>query len=945
MNVKRSYLFFLLLASFVVRAQEGSYVAVDRGILVHPGMAYPGTPQRVELTVLTPSIIRVRAAVADFSADTSLSVLAIQRPAVKFKFVRSAQSVVLVTEALRADVDLNTGAVSFYDASGKILLREKTFGRSLQPQVYEGQNFYRVRQVFETTDDDAWYGLGQHQDGLMDYRSYGVQLFQNNTEVAIPFLFSKKNYGLLWDNASLTQAGDLRTYQDLDGLQLHAKDGTPGWLTATYFNNKDSIVTERPESSIRYEYLNDSKLLLPSVFDPAKGKVTWSGTVSSNIVGLHRLRCTYAGYVRVWIDDTLVLDRWRQAWNPGSAFLDLRLQKNRQRQLRIEWRPDGGESYLSFKYLPPQTAEENNEFGFASEAGRQLDYYFVSGRNADSVISGYRQLTGKASLLPRWAFGKWQSRERYRTAVEILDVVDSFRRRGLPLDNIVLDWSYWKENDWGSQKFDATRFPDPAAMIKTLHDRYHVHFMISVWPKFYEGIDTYRQFNDSGWIYRRNIADRQRDWIGAGYVSSFYDAFNPAARRAFWSLLNRELYGKGVDAWWLDASEPDILSNVSPQKRIALMSPTALGPATAYLNAYPLEQVRGIAEGQLAADSGRRVFILTRSAFAGSQRYGAAVWSGDIASRWHDLQAQVPAGINFSLSGLPYWTMDIGGFAVEANKERAQGDSLEAWRELMTRWYQFGAFVPIFRVHGQYPYREIFNIAPSDHPAYQSMLYYDRLRYRLMAYIYAVAGAVYHHDLTMMRGLVMDFPSDTAVTKIGDEYLFGPSLLVCPVTAPGVRTKDIYLPEGQGWYDLYTGRYFTGGQHLKADAPYGRIPVLIREGSILPFGPAIQYTGERPADTLNIFVYTGRDAVFDLYEDDGLDRKYEHGAFSNIRMDYRENTGTLTIQAREGNFAGMRKDRVFRIVWVSKTQPATLDFDREDAVVHYSGKKQTITKL
>src|SRR4051812_12024046 len=310
-------------------------------------------------------------------------------------------------------------------------------------------------------------------------------------------------------------------------------------------------------------------------------------------------------------------------------------------------------------------------------------------------------------------------------------------------------------------------------MIRVIHDQYNGHFMISVWPKFYEGIKAYNDFNNKGWLYKRNIADRQRDWIAQGYVSTFYDAFNTGAQKGFWDLINDKLYKKGVDAWWMDASEPDILSNVTPQKRKEQMTPTALGAAALYLNAYPMQNAKGIYEGQRLTNPNNRVFILTRSAFAGSQRYAAATWSGDISSRWHDMKLQISAGLNFSMSGIPYWTMDIGGFAVEQRYEHPSDKDREEWRELQTRWYQFGAFVPLFRVHGQFPYREIYNTAPEDHPAYQSMLYYDKLRYRLLPYIYSMAGAAYHDDYTLMRGLVMDFPNDKQALNINDEYLFG----------------------------------------------------------------------------------------------------------------------------------------------------------------------------
>ena len=393
---------------------------------------------------------------------------------------------------------------------------------------------------------------------------------------------------------------------------------------------------------------------------------------------------------------------------------------------------------------------------------------------------------------------------------------------------------------------------------------------------------------------------------------------------------------------WMQASRIYFLMFL-PEKRKALMTPTALGIAAEYLNAYPLENAKGIYNGQRSVDPGKRVFLLTRSGFAGSQHYAASIWSGDIASRWEDMKAQISAGINFSMSGLPFWTMDIGGFAVEHRYENAQGEDLDEWRELQTRWYQFGAFVPLFRVHGQFPYREVYNIAPEDHPAYKSILFYNKLRYRLMPYIYTLAASTYHNDYTIMRGLVMDFPNDNAVKNIGDQFMFGPSLLINPVYNFKERNKSLYLPAGQGWYDFYSGKYFKGGQRITVDAPYERIPVFVKEGSIIPFGPDLQYTSEKPADTLTIYVYTGKDASFKLYEDDDTTYNYEKGSFSNIPINYIEAKKKLTIEERKGSFAGMLINRTFKIVWVSKLQSKELQLDNVPGeIINYKGKAVSI---
>ena len=949
MKYKFRYTLFLLIFITQVFAQPGKFIKTADGIIVYPGQTIPGNALVVRLQVINNNIIRVTASATPQLPGVTSLITVLNKPlAIVWSAVKNGDNVILKTVAVTASINLSTGAVSFFDRSGQPILSErKNNGRKIIPVVYEGQRSYSISQTFETTADDAYYGLGQHQGDQFNYKGGQVLLFQNNTEVAIPFLISSKNYGILWDNYSVTKVGDVRNFLPLSALKLFSKDGDYGWLTASYYNDKNKpgeVAFTKAESEIDYPYLGDTKTKLPAEFKVANGIVTYEGSVASDFEGIHTFKINYAGYCKVWIEGILLADRWRQSWNPGTAILNYNFEKGKKYPIKIEWIPDGGESYLAVNWLNPVEAKDANAYTFSSEAGKQLDYYFIYGSNTDEVISGYRTITGKATIVPKWAMGFWQSRERYKTQDELLNVVDEFRKRKIPLDNIVLDWNYWKQNEWGTQDFDAARFANPDSMISAVHKN-HAHFMISAWPKFYEGIPIYNEFNKKGWLYKRNIADRQRDWIAQGYISTFYDAFNNDAKKGFWDLLNKKLFSKGVDAWWMDASEPDILSNVSPEKRKALMTPTAVGIAAEYLNAYPLENAKGIYYGQRSVKPDQRVFLLTRSGFAGSQHYAASIWSGDIASRWTDMKAQISAGINFSMSGLPYWTMDIGGFAVERRFENAKGEDLEEWRELQTRWYQFGAFAPLFRVHGQFPFREIFNIAPEDHPAYKSMLYYDQLRYRLMPYIYTLAGKTYHDDYTIMRGLVMDFTKDTAVKNIGDQYMFGPSLLINPVYDYKARQRNLYLPSGTGWYDLYSGKYFTGGQRITVDAPYERMPVFVKEGSIIPVGPALQYTSEKPADTITLYVYTGKDASFSLYEDENTNYNYEKGFFSNTLFSYNEKQHQLIVAKRKGNFPGMLTHRVFNVIWINKNKERELNFEsKPDAVINYRGDEVIIKK-
>ncbi|HEX8461640.1 MAG TPA: TIM-barrel domain-containing protein [Segetibacter sp.] len=923
---------------------QKTFVKNAAGVIIYPDSRQSGHTLAVRLQVISDKIIRVTASPATTIADRKSLITVNTATSKNFTVTNTADKVTVKTPAITATVLLSTGAVSFADAKGLPIVMERQYnGRTFSPAVFEGESTYGITQTFETSADDAYYGLGQHQDDQFNYKGKQVYMFQNNTEVAVPFLISKKNYGILWDNYSLSKVGDTREYMPLSTLKLYSKEGDLGWLTASYSNDRKKpadVAFTKAESEINYRYVDATKTFLPKEFNIQNGVINYEGSIASDFPGVHKFNFFYAGYTKLYIDGKLMLDRWRQAWNPGSGLVSLDMEKGKKYTIRIEWTPDGGESYLAVRWLNPVPVKDLNSYTFASEAGKELDYYFVSGTNMDDVISGYRTITGKATIVPKWAMGFWQSRERYKTQDEILNTAAEFRKRKIPLDNIVLDWSYWKEKEWGSQEFDASRFANPTAMISDLHNKYKTQIMISVWPKFYEGIPAYEDFNKKGWLYKRNIADRQRDWIAQGYTSTFYDAFNVKARQGFWSLINEKLYSKGIDAWWMDASEPDILSNVSPQRRKAQMSPTALGTAAEYLNAYPLENAKGIYNGQRSVDPNKRVFLLTRSGFAGSQHYAASIWSGDIASRWTDMKAQISAGLNFSLSGLPFWTMDAGGFSVERRYENAKGDDLDEWRELNTRWYQFSSFVPLFRVHGQFPFREIYNIAPEDHPAYKSMLYYNKLRYRLMPYIYSLAGMTYHKDYTIMRGLVMDFAKDTAVTNIGDQYMFGPSLLINPVYNYKDRNKSLYLPAGQGWYNLYNGKYFAGATHITEDAPYERMPVYVKEGSIIPFGPELQYTAEKAADTITLYVYTGKNAAFTLYEDENVNYNYEKGRFANIPFTYNETSKTLTIDKRQGSFSGMLTNRTFRVVWITKNKEKELNFEqKEDAIVRYTGTR------
>jgi alpha-D-xyloside xylohydrolase len=481
-------------------------------------------------------------------------------------------------------------------------------------------------------------------------------------------------------------------------------------------------------------------------------------------------------------------------------------------------------------------------------------------------------------------------------------------------------------------------------MVDEVH-RQNAQIMISVWPKFYPTTDNYRELEEVGALYQRQIEMGSLDWVGRGYLNTFYDPYSEQGRQIFWRQIRENLDVFGFDAWWMDATEPDSHSNLSIDERILRMGPTAEGPGAEFFNSYVLKQSQTMFEGEQSVDPNDRIFILTRSTFGGLQRYGSASWSGDIVARWDDLREQISAGLNLSLSGLPNWTHDIGGFSVESRYTNEEPEHLPEWRELNLRWFQFGAFSPLFRSHGEYPYREIFNIAPDGSEVQNSLIRYDRMRYRLMPYIYTLAGDTYHRGGTIMRALVMDFPDDPNVRGMGEQYMFGPAYLVAPVVEFGARSRDVYLPAGTRWYDFYTGRAFDGGQTLNADAPLTRLPLFVRAGSIVPTGPAIEYTDQNLDGPITLFVYTGANGSFDFYEDDGETYAHQLGEFTRIPIRYDETSGTVTIGTREGQYPGMISERTFNVRWISGPSRDASDFDAEpDATVRYSGAEVTVRR-
>lgn len=928
----------VIAVSLLSCSDKSRYQKTDDGIVVH----LDGATKAVRLQVVSDNIIRVTATPTDsIPILRSMAVLPDLKLESSWKVEELKSELILATASIRAHISLDDGRVWFTDLQGMPLLQEKSgTGRSFVSTSVEGQSSYNVQQVFESSNDEAFYGLGAHQNGQMNYKGQDVELAQHNIVDVVPFLYSNKNYGILWDNYSISKFGDPRSYESLNSLTLFDREGNPGGLTATYYV-KDQVKEVKSVDKIEYEFLETPEVESFPKDVSRSGKVLYEGSFTSDAEGIHKFLTYSSGYLKIWIDDSLVIDKWRQNWNPWTNKFNVNVKKGDKHSIRIDWIPsDAG--YFSIRHLDPYPVDEQQRLTLSSEYGDAIDYYFIKGNNADEVISGYRSLTGKAPIVPLWAMGFWQSRERYRSQKELLDVVKEYRKRKLPLDNIVLDWQYWEDPKWGSHEFDPKRFPDPQGMINELHDL-HTHLMVSVWPKFDIGTPNYEEMKQHGFLFMRNIEKQRKDWVGAGYQNTFYDPFNPDAGKLFWKQIDKQLNSKQVDAWWLDATEPDMHSNLSIDERKLNMSPTAIGPGAKYFNAYSLMNAKSVYEGQRLSSPGKRVFILTRSAFAGQQRYGAVTWSGDIVSRWSDFKDQIAAGINFSLSGIPYWTMDIGGFAVESRYYNATGENLNEWRELNTRWFQFGAFCPVFRSHGQFPFREIYNVAETGSPEYKSMEYYDKMRYRLLPYIYSLAGKSYFDDYTIMRGLVMDFNGDKNTHIIGDQYMFGPSLLVCPVSEYKARERQVYLPANTGWYDFYTGAYHAGGKTTTAVAPLDRLPLYVKAGSVIPAGQVMQYTTEKTNTPLTLYVYGGADGAFTWYEDEGTNYNYEKEKYARVEISYSDKEGILSLGKRQHSFDGMQSSREVQVIYITKDNMKGIDLEAvPDQTVTYTGESLEI---
>ena len=795
-----------------------------------------------------------------------------------FKVSETSTAVQLATKQVQVQVDKATGAVRYLNKAGQVFLQEQPSTRLRAAAPVLGEACAVAEQQFLTAPDELLLGLGQFQDGHFNLRGVTRQLTQVNTQIALPFIYSSKGYGLLWHQYGLT---DFNPADSPISLEKQALAATPAGaaVDATTATGTQKV---------------------------AQDQATYTGTFSLPAAGKYSLMLDLGAMGNrhyVAIDGVACLDH-SNFWLPPTASAQVALAAGPHR-IQVVCKSNNT-PHVTYKRVDGLTT-------FRSPNAQLLDYVVFYGPQADAVIQTYRNLSGQVPMLPQWAYGFWQCRERYTSSAHLTETVQEFRRRNIPMDVIVQDWQYWGKYGWGVMQFDEDKYPDPAALMQNLHAQ-HARFNISVWENLNKE-STIGKSHVANGLY---IAD-----------SPWLDLTNPAARTAHWAAMNQHLFRYGVDSWWLDATEPE--NDALHGKKLFV------GPGDFYRLTYPLFVNQAVYEGQRQTTADKRVCILTRSAFLGQQRYGTINWSGDIGGTWDSFKRQIPAGLGFTITGQPYWTTDIGGFFRPGPSQYTDPQ----YNELLMRWYQWGAFTPVFRVHGYQTETEPWKNGPVVEANIHQLL---DVRYRLLPYIYSEAWRVHASGSTLMRPLVMDFAADTAATQQAYEYSFGPAFLVAPVTKPGVTEWPVYLPKAAAWYNFWTGERHAGGQTVAAPAPLATTPIFVKAGAIVPLGKRQQYTGQKTADTLEIRIYAGANGQFELYEDEGDSYRYEQGQHTLVAFAWNEQRQTLTIGPRQGTYSGALPRRVFSLVWPGQGNGLGAAISTPHNQIIYQGKSMTIKR-
>jgi alpha-D-xyloside xylohydrolase len=789
----------------------------------------------------------------------------------EFQVADSPTKLEVKVKNISVSLDKQTGELSYADNAGKVFLREKAGVRKLTPDSIQGEPCFAVEQGFESPADEYIFGLGQFQDGQYNLKNVARRLTQVNTQIAIPFIYSSKGYGLLWHQYGLT---DFNPADNFISLEKQGQSATGNSQMA------EVTTTSGTQKVFQNQSLYQGKFNVPE-------DGVYSVFLDLGDMGNRHF---------VVIDGKACMDQ-SNMWLPPTSGTLVNLKAGGH-QVQVLCKSNNTPK-LSWRL-------SDNSTTFRSPNAKALDYVVFYGPSADSVIASYRNLSGNAPMFPKWAYGFWQCRERYTSGTHLVETIKEFRKRNLPVDVIVQDWQYWGKYGWGVPKFDETFYPNPAGFIKELHGL-NAHFNISVWENLDKKSEVAKDYVDN------NLFIPNSPWV---------DVFNPEGRETHWNALNQNLFSLGVDSWWMDATEPE--NDALKGKK------TFLGLGDFYRLTYPLFVSQAVYEGQRKTTSDKRVCILTRSAFLGQQKYGVINWSGDIGGTWDTYKRQIVAGLNYTIIGLPYWTTDIGGFF---RPGRAQYTD-EKYHDLLTRWYQWGAMCPIFRIHGYQTETEPWKYGQKVEDNMRKML---NLRYRLLPYIYSEAWQVTKNGSTLMRPMVMDFNGDTAAIESQYQYMFGKSLLTAPITEPNVTEWNVYLPKATGWYDFWTGKRFNGGQTIKTDAPLDKIPLFVKAGSIIPMGKIIQYSGEKSADTIEIRVYKGADAKFDLYEDEDDNYNYEKGKYSIVSFKWNEKEQILAIGDKQGNYQGALKKHIFNVILVNENKGFGTNVGATGKIVLYVG--------
>jgi len=789
-----------------------------------------------------------------------------------FQVVDSPSKLEIKAPKIIVSLDKQTGKLSYSDKAGKVFLSEKAGTRKLTPDVIQGESCFSVEQSFESPADESVFGLGQFQDGQYNLKNVARRLTQVNTQIAIPFIYSSKGYGLLWHQYGLTD--------------FNPADNSITLSKQEQSTNGNAQMAEVTTTSGTQKVSQNQSLYQGKFNVPADGE--YSIFLDLGDMGNRQY---------VVIDGKACMDQ-SNMWLPPTAGALVNLKAG-EHQVQVLCKSNNTPK-LSWK-------QADNLTTFRSPVAKALDYVVFYGPSADNVIASYRNLSGNAPMFPKWAFGFWQCRERYTSGTHLVETIKEFRKRNLPVDVIVQDWQYWGNRGWGVPQFDEKNYPNPAGFIKELHDL-NAHFNISIWSNPDKNSAIGKEY------VAKNRFIPNTKWL---------DYFNPETRKEYWNTLKVNMFDNGVDSWWMDAVEPEN-DALKGEK-------TFIGAGDFYRLTYPLMVSQAVYEGQRETSSDKRVCILTRSAFSGQQRYGVINWSGDIGYTWDVFRNQIVAGLNFTITGLPYWTTDIGGFFRPGRTQYTD----EKYHELLTRWYQWGAMSPIFRMHGYQTETEPWKFGQKVEDNMRKMM---NLRYRLLPYIYSEAWQVTKNGSTMMRPLVMDFNGDTDAVSRQFQYMFGKSILTAPVTEANVTEWNVYLPKSASWFDFWTGKQFKGGQTVKTAAPLDKIPLFVKAGSIIPMGKIIQSTAEK-SDTLEIRVYKGANAKFDLYEDEGDNYNYEKGKYSTISFKWDEKTQSLTIGDKKGNYSGSLKKRIFNVVLVEENKGFGINTDALGKKVSYQGKQ------